>query len=349
MLKILPRQFQRYERIAHQSPASRAFVGLPIISYLLHQQFRHDLNDCHAQSRTSLRHVITAAIRLTAKIFLFGSVVPFIAGAEPSPVTSAVVASVDHAWPADFRSDQGHLSVDSLLAEGRVFWRPHPAIRIGLGIGASRDDYASDGVDPIAQLPDHVQHLWLRLPISVMGSMHWGLSLQGSVGIGTDGHEDGRPERQYQFQGGPVYVRDPDLIICLLLNVSSQIDRSPSIFPFPSVYWHFCDDFRLTVIDEVDNVSRLMWRMRDDIDVGLRLDVRFREAALAGNAVLSDDHVALACEGSWRPFCHDGLVITPFVGAVLARRLTLRVDGDERWSSTTQPVPWIGLSIRTDF
>ena len=297
--------------------------------------------------RSHQRHALVS--RLIATFLFCGSVMPFIVGEEPVLVTSAIVVNADHAWPADFRSDSGHLSVDSMLAEGRVFWRPHPAVRIGLGIGASRDDYDSDGVDPIAELPDHVQHVWLRLPVSVMGSMHWGLSLQGSVGIGTDGHENRRPERQYQFQGGPVYVRDPDLIICLLLNVSSQIDRSPSIFPFPSVYWHFCDDFRLTVIDEVDNVSRLMWRMRDDIDVGLRLDVRFREAALAGNAALSDDHVALACEGSWRPFCQDGLVITPFVGAVLARRLTLRVDGDERWSATTHPTPWIGLSIRTDF
>ncbi len=287
--------------------------------------------------------------RLTAIFLLCRSVMPFIAGEEPALVTSAIVVSTEHAWPTEFRSDQGHLSIDSLLAEGRVFWRPHAAVRIGLGIGASRDDYASDGVDPVADLPDHVQHLWLRMPISVMGSMHWGLSLQGSVGIGTDGHEDGRLERQYQFQGGPVYVRDPDLIICLLLNVSSQIDRSPSVFPFPSIYWRFCEDFRLTVIDEVDNVSRLTWRVRNDIDVGLRLDVRFREAALKGNAALSDDHVALACEGSWRPFCQDWLVVTPFVGAVLARRLTLRVDGDERWSATTRPAPLIGLSIRTDF
>lgn len=347
MLKIFPRHFQRLEGIA--APDCRALVGLKIIRCLLYQQFRHDRHDHHAQSQPCLLHRIAVGSQLTAKFFLCSSVASFVVGVEPAPVTSTIVADVDHAWPADFRSEHGQLSVDSLLAEGRVFWRPHPAIRIGLGIGASRDDYASDGVDPLVQLPDHVQHVWLRLPVSVMGSMHWGLSLQGSVGIGTDGHEDGRPERQYQFQGGPVYVRDPDLIICLLLNVSSQIDRSPSIFPFPSVYWHFCDDFRLTVIDEVDNVSRLMWRMRDDIDVGLRLDVRFREAALAGNAVLSDDHVALACEGSWRPFCQDGLIITPFVGAVLARRLTLRVDGDERWSATTRPAPLIGLSIRTDF
>lgn len=273
-----------------------------------------------------------------------------LAGAEPSTVTGAAVVSADHAWPADFRDDQGRIGVDSLLLEGRVFWRPHPAVRIGLGIGASRDDYTSDGVDPSADLPAHVQHLWLRLPISVMGSPHWGVSLQGSVGTGTDGMADARSGRQYQFQGGPVFVRDDNLILCLLLNVSSRINDRPSIFPFPSLYWRFHDDWRLTLVDEVDNVSRLTWQIHDLLAVGLRLDVRFREAALNGDAVLADDHAALACEASWRPFHQDVLVVTPFAGAVLARRLTLRSqDGSERWSAMVRPTPWAGLSLRAEF
>ena len=274
----------------------------------------------------------------------------FLGGAEPATVTGAVVASADHAWPADFRDDQGRVGTDSLLLEGRGFWRPHPALRIGLGIGASRDGYVSEDMDPSADLPDHVQHLWLRLPLSVMGSKHWGLSLQGSVGTGTDGVASERSGRQYQFQGGPVYVRDADFILCILLNVSSRINDGPSIFLFPSLYWRFHDDWRLTLVDEVDNVSRLTWQMNDRMAVGLRLDVRFREAALNGDAVLADDHAALACEASWRPFHQDALVITPFAGAVLARRLALRrQDGSERWSATTSPTPWAGLSIRSEF
>lgn len=273
-----------------------------------------------------------------------------LAGVEPAPVTGAVVASTDHAWLADFRDDQGRVGTDSQLIEGRVFWRPHPAVRIGLGLGASRDGYVSEDVDPIADIPDHVQHLWLRLPISVMGSPHWGLTLQGSVGSGTDGAASERSGRQYQFQGGPVFVRDADFILCLLLNVSTRINDRPSIFPFPSLYWHFHEDWRLTLVDEVDNVSRLTWQLSKNIAVGLRLDVRFREAALSGDASLSDDHAGLACESSWQPFQHPGLVVTPFAGAMLARRLTLRSqDGSERWSATTRPIPWAGLSIRDEF
>jgi hypothetical protein len=151
-------------------------------------------------------------------------------------------------------------------------------------------------------------------------------------------------------QAGPVWVRDEDLIVALLVNVASRDGLPPSVFPFPSLYWRFHEDWRLTVVDEVDNLSRLAWRVRDRLDLGLRVDVRLREYSLAAAEVLEDDHVGIALDASWRPFASDALALTPFIGAMVWRRLELRDgDGDVVDRSTGRPSALAGLCLRAEF
>lgn len=246
------------------------------------------------------------------------------------------------------RDQDGSLASDWQMAEARLFLRPHPALRLGIGLGLSRDGYDPEGwAEP---LPSEVHHAWLRVPVALMVHPHWGMTIQGSVGSGTDGEASTHSGRQWQIQGGPLYRRDDDLIIALLVNVSSRIGEEPTIFPFPSLYWRFHPDWRLTVVDDVDQLSHLRWQVRADLDLGLRMDVRLREAALEGDEVLVDDHVTVALQATWMPFGRDVCEVTPLIGTQLIRRLAIRSDeGEERWSLITRPAPLVGLHVRASF
>lgn len=271
-----------------------------------------------------------------------------LSGAEPPLVSGAVAIDAGAVFNERPRDGGGSFDGDWQLVETRLFLRPHVAVRVGVGLGASRDAYHADGL--AQELPDEVRHAWLRVPVAVMVHQHWGMTVQASFGTGTDGEASASAGRQWQVQGGPLYVRDDDLIIALLVNVSSRIDDDLSIFVFPSLYWRFHSDWRLTVVDEVDNLSHLRWALRDDVDLGLRVDVRFREAALTNNLAFSDDHVAVALQATWMPNGRGGVEITPVIGAQVVRRLAVRDDdGNEQWSFITRPAPLIGLNLRATF
>lgn len=285
--------------------------------------------------------------RFLAGVALSGAV-GFIAAADPPLIRSVV--SVDGGFTHDERPRDGGGSFagDWQLAEARVFLRPHEALRLGVGVGVSREAYHPDDLDH--DLPDDVRHAWVRVPVALMVHQHWGLTVQGSLGTGYGSDASASDGRQWQVQGGPLYVRDDDLIIALLMNVSSRIDDEPSIFVFPSLYWRFHPDWRLTVVDDVDNLSHVRWQVRDDLDLGLRVDVRLRDAAISNNQALSDDHVAVALQATWMPSGRDGFEITPMIGAQVVRRLAVRDDdGNEQWSLITRPAPLVGLNLRASF
>lgn len=270
------------------------------------------------------------------------------AAVEPPTVSSVMVVDGGLTFQERPRDGGGSFDADWQLAEARLFLRPHAAVRMGLGLGVSREAYHRDGFEHT--LPEHVHHAWVRVPLALMVHQHWGMTIQGSFGTGTDGNASINDGRQWQVQGGPLYVRDDDLMIALLVNVSSRIGDDPSIFAFPSLYWRFHPDWRLTVVDDVDNLSHVRWAIRDDLDLGLRVDVRLREAALSNDQVLSDDHVAVALQATWMPNGRGSIEVTPVLGAMLARRLTVRDDdGNEQWSLITRPAPLIGLNLRAKF
>jgi hypothetical protein len=268
----------------------------------------------------------------------------FATAGDPPPVRGIVALDGGYVHDECAR-DGGSFDDDWQLAEARVFWRPHVALRLGLGVGASREAYHSDDLD----LPEDVRHAWIRVPVALMVHPHWGFTIQGSFGTGYGDDASASDGRQWQVQGGPLYYGSDDLIVALLVNVSSRIDDKPTIFPFPSLYWCFHPAWRLTVVDDVDNLSTLRWTMRDDVDLGLRVDVRLREAAIGNNLAFSDDHVAVALQATWMPAGRGVFELTPFIGAQVVRRLAVRDDGDERWSLITRPAPLVGLNLRAGF
>ncbi len=268
--------------------------------------------------------------------------------ADPPLLSSAVVVDGGLTFDERPRDGGGSFDGDWQLAEARLFLRPHRAVRLGLGVGASREAYHSNQLQH--DLPDDVRQAWVRVPIAVMVHQHWGMTIQGSFGSGYGSAASASDGRQWQVQGGPLYVRDDDLIIALLVNVSSRIDDTPSIFPFPSLYWRFHPDWRLVVVDEVDNLSHLRWQVRENLDVGLRVDVRLREAAISNDQTLTDDHLAVGLQATWMPGGRGGIEITPVIGTMLVRRLAVRDDeGNEAWSFITTPAPLIGLNLRASF
>lgn len=265
--------------------------------------------------------------------------------AEP-PLVSGSVAVDGGYIPEERARTEGSLRADWQLAEARLFLRPHAALRLGVGVGVNRTAYHSDDL----ALPQEVLHLWLRVPLALMVHEHWGFTVQGSFGTGYAEDAAASAGRQWQVQGGPLFYRDDDLVIALMVNISSRIDDDPTIFPFPSLYWRFHPDWRLTVVDEVDNLSHLRWAVQEDLDLGLRVDVRLRDAALTPDLALSDDHIAAALQATWMPWGRERGEITPFVGAMIVRRLAVRDDeGDEQWSLLTRPAPLIGLNLRARF
>jgi hypothetical protein len=269
-------------------------------------------------------------------------------GAETPSVNATVVLDGGYIPEERPRDGSGSFVYDWQLAEARLFWRPHRAVRLGLGLGASRAAY--DGSDLAVDLPDEVRHAWVRIPVAAMFHQNWGISVQGSFGTGHGEDASASDGRQWQVQAGPFYRRDEDLIIALLVNVSSRIDDSPSIFAFPSLYWRFHPDWRMTVVDDIDNLSTIRWAVREEVDLGLRVDVRLRDAALTSDQAFSDDHLAVALQATWMPLGRERLEITPLVGAMLARRLAARDDdGDEQWSMITRPAPLVGLNLRANF
>lgn len=301
---------------------------------------------CHVIMRSSM-----ASLRLPVRplpLVCLHLVGVALSGAEPPLPGGSVVVEAGVVIDERPRDGDGSFDGDWQLFETRLFLRPHEAVRVGVGLGASRDAYHAEGVGQ--ELPDEVRHAWLRVPVAVMVHQNWGMTVQASFGTGTDGEASTSAGRQWQVQGGPLYVRDDDLIIALLVNVSSRIDDDPSIFVFPSLYWRFHPDWRLTVVDEVDNLSHLRWGLRDDLDLGLRVDVRFREAALADDLAFSDDHVAVAFQATWMPAGRGRFEITPVIGVQVVRRLAVRDDdGNEQWSFLTRPAPLAGLNLRAKF
>ena len=281
---------------------------------------------------------------------LVGSVMALatVHAADPPLFSSTVVVDGGLTCDERPRDGSGSFNGDWQLAEARLFFRPHVAVRLGLGVGASREAYHSDNLEH--ELPDDVRHAWVRIPVAVMVHQHWGMTVQGSFGTGYGDDASASDGRQWQVQGGPLYVRDDDLIIALLVNVSSRIDDDPSIFAFPSLYWRFHPDWRLTVVDEVDNLSHVRWQVREDLDLGIRVDVRLRDAAISNNQALSDDHVAVGLQATWMPSGRGGIEVTPVIGTMVMRRLAVRDDdGNEQWSFITKPAPLIGLNLRASF
>jgi hypothetical protein len=278
-------------------------------------------------------------------------------GEEPPPWSAIALVSTSYAAPADLpaSSGGGEVAVGETLGEGRIHWQPRAGIRIGLGIGGGAHLYDSATLRSRFAVDGDLAAAWVRLPATVMASPHWGITTLSSFGTATDGSASFADGRQYQVEASLLFVRDRDLLISVGAVVSSRLERSASIIPLVSAYWRFADDWRLTVIDEIDNTSSLTYRLRPGLELGLVVDARFFEFALEhtdaqGAAVLRDERIIVGLGGGWRPLRDERLVVRAFVGSALVRRIVV-IDGqgDEVFDASARPGFAVGCTIRSDF
>lgn len=244
--------------------------------------------------------------------------------------------------------DDGRVGVDESLLEARLYWQPLLGIRLGLGAAADGHDYTGGPLNASAD------GIFLRLPATVMFNEHLGFTSLSSVGQSTADGAPARSGHQWQVEAGLLYVRDEDLYIALTAVVTSRFGMKPSIFPLPSLAWKISPEWSLTVVDEVDDMSRLTRTITEHWACSLLVDARFFEYALPGGggqpAVLADERAIIGIEGAWRPWGDDRLSLRPYLGDAVYRRITLR-DANGQTISNTRVAPAVsaGMTLYAEF
>ena len=272
-----------------------------------------------------------------------------IAAVEPDPLTLLVSGEVRWTAPASFRNDDSNtlrtIATDEQMAEVRLIYRPHIAVRVGAGVGVEQGDYVGDVTST------GVRAAWVRVPAALMFSQHWGVSSLTSFGSATSDEVPLTHDHRWMVQAGPVWVRDDSLIIGIFVNVATRIGKRATVFPFPAVEWQIAPAWHLTIVDELDSISRLTWQVEPQYALGVRVDVRLREYRISDDQqrALTDDQAALAIETTWCPASDNRLRLTLFTGAALVRRLSYLQDGDTVLSETAGPAFQAGLMARCEF
>lgn len=269
-----------------------------------------------------------------------------LAAEDPPLWSGAAEIGAFHAAPS--AGSTGELAVDESLFEARGYWQPRLGVRLGLGVGGGLQRYDGEPIDTKADT------VWLRLPATVMWSQNWGFTSLSSIGSSTAEDVPFAQGRRWQVQGGILWVRDADLLVSLSAVVNSRLNRAPMVIPLVSLYWRIDESWSLTVIDEIDNISRLTRTFSKDWSASFLVDARFYEFALddaaGGPAVLGDDRAIVGIEGAWNPWSDDHLAVRPFAGAVVMRHITLRDGEGEQISSSWQsPALVAGISLRSSF
>lgn len=272
-----------------------------------------------------------------------------IVAVEPDPWT--LLASGEARWtaPVSYFSDDSDTSrtiaSDEQMAEVRLIYRPHIAVRVGAGVAVEHGNYVDDDSNL------GVRATWVRVPAALMFSQHWGVSTLTSFGSATAEDVPVTHDHRWMIQAGPVWVRDKSLIIGLFANYATRIGQRASVFPFPAVEWQIAPAWHLTIVDELDSISRLTWQVEPRFALGVRVDVRLREYRISDDQqrALTDDQAALAFETTWCPASDNRLRLTLFTGAALVRRLTYLQDGDTVLSETAGPAFQAGLMARSEF
>ena len=267
---------------------------------------------------------------------------------EPDPWTLLAVVETRWTAPVSFKDDDTDhrqtIETFEQMGEVRFIYRPHLGVRVGIGLGVEHGNYLNDD--------SHlgVRAGWLRVPAALMMSQHWGLSTLTSFGSATANDVPVTHDHRWMIQAGPVWVRDQFHLIGVFVNYATRLGKAPRIFLFPSVEWLIAPALNLTVVDELDGISRLTWQVVPQYAIGLRADVRLREYRLAENneGALNDDQVAFGIETTWCP-TGERMRLTMFAGASLMRRLTYLVDGDTVLSKTAGPAFQGGFQVHSEF
>lgn len=278
-------------------------------------------------------------------------------GQSPAPAWHASgYLSGHHVGAADFSEQPGRLTVDELLGEGRVLFKPFTGTFIGGGIGGGQVSYRSDLLDQRYGIDDPMSVGWGRAMAIQFLSERWGLLAQGALLTGADGHAAWKEGLQYQIMVGPVYATGDGFLLMAGAYIASRIGLPATVQPIVSLDWRMTPEWRLRIFDPVDNLSRLTWAPSPRFEVGARVDVRIMEFALAHTAdwgqaaVLRDRRVLVAAECTWRPLADDRLQIRPFAGVSLGRAMQVRDrSGNTLFDDHINHAPDLGVTLRSDF
>jgi len=244
--------------------------------------------------------------------------------------------------------DDGRQGADESYAEARLYWQPRLGIELGLGAGSESIEYHG------AIHSGAAQGQWLRLPAMVMFSEHLGIVTLDSIGLASAPGVPEREARQWQIEGGLLLVRDENLYAALAAVITSRRGLRPSVIPLISLYWAIAPSWSLTLVDDLDNVSRLQRAFSAQWAASLVVDARIVEFALdrsaGAAAVLEDERAICGVEADWSPWGDAALIMRPFAGGVVYRRITLRsADGQRLASTRVAPVPCLSLTLVAEF
>jgi hypothetical protein len=187
-----------------------------------------------------------------------------------------------------------------------------------------------------------------------MLSDHLGITTLDSIGQASAPGVPEREARQWQIEGGLLLARDEGLYAALVAVITSRPGLRPLVFPLISFFWAIDPSWSLTLVDDLDNVSRLQRTISAQWAASLVVDARFFEFALDRNAgaaaVLEDERAICGFEADWSPWGNTALIVRPFVGGVVYRRITLRAgDGQQLSSTRVAPAPCLSLTMVAEF
>lgn len=268
--------------------------------------------------------------------------------ARPLWAMQALVTT-EHAADAGLKEHGGSIGVDALTYEARLFWNPARGTQLGLGLGGGFWDYDGSRLDDEPTLRAHR----VRLGGLQMLSPTWGVILQEAVGVAYDGRLPASDGISTTTFAGPVWRRDADLLIAAGVFVTTARAYRSAI-PMISVWWRIDERWTLELFDQIDNLSRITWRMDDRFSAGLRLDVQQIQFAIeqqdGSTGGFRDTHATIGVECDWRPLGSEAVTIRPFAGWTAMRQLAfLDADGDESLTDEAEAAPAFGLTVKAAF
>lgn len=185
---------------------------------------------------------------------------------------------------------------------------------------------------------------------------HW--SVVASATLGAAFEPDAELDDSLTVKGyvGGAWKRDDELTLGLNVTVSSRLEDSVRILPFPVVDWRFCDKWRLVsdIGDVVEGPSMSLRRtFSEQFDLGATVfgilnDARLNDTGAAPNGVLRETRVAAGLEALWKP--HRAVHISALAGFTVWGDFEVDDErGDAIDTTDLESAPVLGLSAKLYF
>ncbi len=184
---------------------------------------------------------------------------------------------------------------------------------------------------------------------------HWNLGGSVTATSTTEPDADFDDGLDYRLRVGASWRRDEDLTLGLDVTVSTHLEDSTLVLPFPVVEWRFADDWRLAsdIGDVIDGPSIGVHRaLSKEFELGLVAVGVYNDARLADgpapDGVLRETRIAAGVQGAWKP--RLGVTVSALAGYDVWGELQVDdADGSEIETTDLDPAPWFGLSVQLAF